>query len=121
MLKFATKQYTVGILSHAKFEPSRWRGGVCTGAPKFPLLVRFGVFQSVFTTSQPAKRAEINVTVFAVQVFYIARSIDETLAYNSVGVTTPNFNFLIIIFLRKIWENPWKLALNSKKTNIYSS
>ena len=23
MLKFATKQYTVGILSHAKFEPSR--------------------------------------------------------------------------------------------------
>ena len=77
-------------------------GGVCTGAPKFPLLVRFGVFQSVFTTSQPAKRAEINVTVFAVQVFYIARSIEETLAYNSVGVTTPNFNFLIIIFLRKI-------------------
>jgi len=31
-------------------------GWVCTGAPKFPLLVRFGVFQC-FTTSEPAKRA----------------------------------------------------------------
>ena len=31
-------------------------GWVCTGALKFPLLVRFRVFQC-FTTSEPAKRA----------------------------------------------------------------
>ena len=30
---------------------------VCTGAPKFTLLVRFGVFQR-FTTSQLAKRVK---------------------------------------------------------------
>jgi len=28
--------------------------------------------------------------------FNIARNIDETLTYNSVGFTTPNFNFLVI-------------------------
>jgi len=36
-------------------------------------------------------------TVLQVPVFCIARNIDETLTYNSVGVTTPNFNFLVII------------------------
>jgi len=29
---------------------------------------------------------------------HIARNIDETLTYNSVGVTTPNFNFLVMMF-----------------------
>jgi len=37
-------------------------------------------------------------TVPQVSEFYIARNIGETLTYNSVGVTTPNFNFLVIIF-----------------------
>jgi len=42
-------------------------------------------------------------TVPQVPVFYIARNIDETLTYNSVGVTTLNFNFLVsYYFLRKI-------------------
>jgi len=68
-------------------------GGSVQVPPNFHFWSDFGVFQSVFTTSQPAKRAEINVTVFAVQVFYIARSIDETLAYNSVGLP-----LLILIF-----------------------
>ena len=36
-------------------------------------------------------------TVLQVPVFCIARNIDETLTYNSVGVTTPNFYFLVII------------------------
>jgi len=40
-------------------------------------------------------------TVPQVLVFYITRNIDETLTYNSVGVATPNFNFLVIIFLEK--------------------
>jgi len=35
-------------------------------------------------------------------VFYIARNIDETLTYNSVGVTTPNFNFFTYYVLRKM-------------------
>ena len=39
-------------------------------------------------------------------VFYIARNIDETLTYNSVGVATPNFNFFSYYFFRKIRENP---------------
>jgi len=37
-------------------------------------------------------------TVPQVSVFYIAINIDETLTYNSLGVATPNFNFLVIIF-----------------------
>ena len=37
-------------------------------------------------------------TVPQVPVFYIARNIDETLTYNSVGVTTLNFIFLLLFF-----------------------
>ena len=33
------------------------------------------------------------LTTLQVQVFYIARNIHETLTYNNVGVTTPNFIF----------------------------
>jgi len=50
MLKFGTKQYVMGLLSHAKFEPTRWQG-FCTGAtPKFTLLVRFGVLSVLAST-----------------------------------------------------------------------
>ena len=35
-------------------------------------------------------------------IIYIARNIDETFTYYSVGITIPNFNFLVIIFFRKI-------------------
>jgi len=37
-------------------------------------------------------------TVPQVPALYIARNIDETLTYNSVGVTTLNFIFLLLFF-----------------------
>jgi len=100
ILKFDRKQYTIGTLSRAKFEPNRWQG-VCTGAPKFLLLVRFGVFWCFYHQSASQTCKKLMWRYLLLQVFYIARSSDETLTYNSVGVITPNFNFLIILF----WEN----------------
>jgi len=57
-------------------------------------------------------------TVPQVPVFYVAWNIDETLTYNSVWVTTPNF-ICSYYFLRKIWENPWKLALHTKNQYLF--
>jgi len=51
MLKFGTKQYTVGgawSVPNLSLIGDSW---VCTGAPKFPLLVRLGVFQCFYHQS----------------------------------------------------------------------
>jgi len=49
------------------------------------------------------------LTTLQVQVFYIARNIHETLTYNNVGVTTPNF----IFFSYYYWEKYEKFLENS--------
>jgi len=52
MLKFGTKQYTVGVLSHAKFEPNRWPGGLY-GCPQISTFGQIWSFQCFKPVSRP--------------------------------------------------------------------
>jgi len=57
-------------------------------------------------------------TVPQVSVFYIARNIDETLTYNSVGVTTLNFNFFAYYFFEKNMRKSLKTHIKFFKSTF---
>jgi len=60
-------------------------------------LMKNTIFQQKTTLFITYHNTYHYLTTLQVQVFYIARNIHETLTYNNVGVTTPNFIFLVII------------------------
>jgi len=76
MLQFGTKQSTVGVLSHAKFEPNQWQKSLY----RCPQIYTFGQiwsFSTFYHQSAGQTCKKINVTLFAVtgvlysQTYYV--------------------------------------------------